>query len=313
MASHFNLQGHRGARGLKPENTLPSFERAFDLGVSSIETDVHLTRDGIPVLIHDAVISERLFRSLPDSTVPEPGTRPLVRSLTLAQLRAYAADRNPDPEGFPDQDPGVTPLAAWFGEERRIHPMAPPALADLFAFAEAYCADPGRMAGKTNEQQAHVSMVRFDLELKREPFHPEFIGDGFDGTAPALLEQNVLNTIRECAMVTRTTVRSFDHRAVHQLGSLEPGLTTALLVARTGLISPGDLVRQAGAQVFCPDYEFLDETQVRRAHAHDVRVIPWTVNNPNDWERLFAWEVDGITTDFPDRLADWLARRGIAF
>src|SRR5438132_2780235 len=93
----FDLQGHRGARGLRPENTLPSFEAAFDAGVTSIETDVCLTADGVPVLFHDAALSECLCRLLPGATGPEPARRPALCGLTLAQLRGYRADRNPDP------------------------------------------------------------------------------------------------------------------------------------------------------------------------------------------------------------------------
>src|SRR3954452_15227977 len=96
MDKRFNLQGHRGARGLRPENTLPSFEVAFDLGVTSIETDVHLTRDGVPVLFHDERISARLCRQRRGQTAPDLATEPLISSLTLAEMRCYLADRNPD-------------------------------------------------------------------------------------------------------------------------------------------------------------------------------------------------------------------------
>ena len=95
MAATFELQGHRGARGLKPENTLPSFEAALDAGVTSIETDVHLTRDGVPVLVHDATLSPRFWwcprRNRSKSPVPDLTTQPLVSSLTLRQLREFAA------------------------------------------------------------------------------------------------------------------------------------------------------------------------------------------------------------------------------
>src|SRR6516164_3109362 len=96
MAARFELQGHRGARGLKPENTLPGFEVAFDLGVTTVETDVHLTRDGVPVLMHDAAVSARLCRRTRGSTSPDPAAGPLVSRLALAELRGYRADRNPD-------------------------------------------------------------------------------------------------------------------------------------------------------------------------------------------------------------------------
>src|SRR5437868_7813113 len=101
MTTPFDLQGHRGARGLKPENTLPAFEVAFDLGVTTVETDLHLSRDGVPVVTHDPEISEHLCRLPEGKAAPDPLTRPPVRALTLAQLRQYRADGNPDPRRFP--------------------------------------------------------------------------------------------------------------------------------------------------------------------------------------------------------------------
>src|SRR5437879_13924059 len=101
MSSIFLLQGHRGARGLKPENTLPGFEVAFDLGVSSVETDLHLTRDGVPVLYHDAAVSHRLCRLIPGSSSPLPSSMPAIRALSMTQIRGYRADANPDPQRFP--------------------------------------------------------------------------------------------------------------------------------------------------------------------------------------------------------------------
>src|SRR5262245_41642681 len=114
MHPKFDFQGHRGARGLQPENTLPSFEIALDHGVTAIETDIHLTRDNVPVLCHDPHITERLCVRLPGSKAPEPKERAAIRSLTLEQLRSYRADVNPDPVRFPDQHADVPPLAKTF-------------------------------------------------------------------------------------------------------------------------------------------------------------------------------------------------------
>src|SRR5262245_61046044 len=180
----FEVQGHRGARGLKPENTLPSFETAFDVGVTSIETDVHLTRDSVPVLIHDPRLNARLYRPLAGSPASALEDQPAVARLSLSELRGYRADGNPDPKRFPDQDPSVTPLARVFAQQRGYDPYAVPTLADLFAFAAAYAGELGRAAGKTRAQQEHAREIVLDLELKREPFHAEYIGDGFDGSSP---------------------------------------------------------------------------------------------------------------------------------
>jgi glycerophosphoryl diester phosphodiesterase len=313
MTISFYLQGHRGARGLKPENTLPSFEIALDHGVTSIETDVHLTRDDVPILTHDAVVSERLCRLRPEVAATDPASQPLVRSLTLEQLRNYRADVNPDRQRFPTQDAVVTPLAQLFAQEKGLDPFALPTVADLFAFAAAYAGEPGVRAGKTAAQRERAGRVGFDLELKRVPFRPEFIGDDFDGESPALLERRLVEVIQAAGVLGRTMVRSFDHRAVRALRMLEPGLAGAVLVDGTAPVMPAELACQADAAAYCPDYRFLDARQVRQAHSAGVRVVPWTVNEPEAWRQLLDWGVDGITTDYPDRLAEFLAQRGVRF
>jgi glycerophosphoryl diester phosphodiesterase len=289
MPRLFDLQGHRGARGLKPENTFPAFETALDVGVTTIETDVHLTADGVPVLYHDAVLSTQLCRPLPGSPVPDPVHHPPVRSLSLAQLRRYRADCNPDPPRFPRQDASVTPAARLFAECHGLDPFVPPALADLLLFTEAYAGDLGATAGKTAAQRARARRVRFELELKRVPFRPGVIGDGFNGTGPALLERRVVEVLRAAGVVGRTTVRSFDHRCVRALRRLEPRLTAAVLVANTAPVDPARLVQQADAHVYSPRVEFTDETQVRQVQTEGMRVVPWTVNDPEDWVRLIDW------------------------
>jgi glycerophosphoryl diester phosphodiesterase len=307
--SHFDLQGHRGARGLKPENTLPSFEAALDAGVTSIETDVHLSRDGVPILIHDHVLGPPIYRLAGDTRSPLAPTR--VADLTLTQLRRFQADGNPDPFCFPEQHAEPSPLAQDFAQEQGIGPYAPPTLGDLLAFAAAYAGSPGARVGKTPSQRETARRVRFDLELKRVPFHPDAMNDHFDGETPGRLEFSVVSILRKAGVVDRTVVRSSDHRAVRCIRHLEPGLTGAVLVADTAPVEPGLLARAADALVYCPKFTFLDRKLVRDAHAEGIRVLPWTVNEPEAWRRLLDWEVDGITTDYPDRLAVWLRDAGI--
>jgi glycerophosphoryl diester phosphodiesterase len=194
-----------------------------------------------------------------------------------------------------------------------MDPYALPALADLFAFAEAYAAEPGQRAGKTEAQRARVRQIRFDLELKRVPFRPAAIGDDFAGGEPALLERSVVDQIRKAGVIERTQVRSFDHRSLLALRRLEPRLMTSALLAETAPVALAQLVKQAGAQVYCPDFEFLDLAQVKLAHAEGIRVVPWTVNALEDCLRLLEWGVDGITTDYPNRILPLLHARGIAF
>jgi len=304
MSPLFELQGHRGARGLKPENTLASFETAFDIGVTSVETDLHLTADGVVVLVHDPFIGDKIYCRI-SPNAPEPSERPLVNNLTLAQVRCYRGDMNPDPARFPDQDASETPLASWFAQGRGIDPYGIPTLTDLLAFAEVYAGEAGKRAGKTLEQQARVSRLRFDLEIKRVPFRQP--------SQDHFLERQLVHDLQKTKMVDRAMVRCFDHRSVRAVRTLEPSLTTAALVAGTAVVEPAHLVTDTGARVYCPSYEFLDEDQVKQLHTAGIRVLPWTVNDPADWSRLLDWGVDGITTDFPDRLATVLRGRGIEF
>ena len=307
----FNLQGHRGARGRKPENTLPSFEAAFDAGVRSVETDVHLTRDGVAVLYHDAMLREPPCTRIGPEAPPVPPL--LISGLSLAELRAYRADGNPDPLRFAEQDTAVTPLAQAFAAERGFDPYAIPTLDELFEFAAAYAGELGERVGKSEEQRRRAASVGFDLELKRVPFHPETINDGFDGTRPGLLEERIVEAVRQAGVVVRTTVRSFDHRCVRLLRRLEPGLTGAILIADTAPVAPAELMAWADAMVYCPGFLFLDEALVGAVRAAGGRVLPWTVNQPEHWQRLLDWGVDGITTDVPDQLALFLRDRGIVY
>jgi glycerophosphoryl diester phosphodiesterase len=313
MSTVFNLQGHRGARALRPENTLPSFEAAFDAGVCSVETDVHLTRDGVAVLHHDARLGTPPCTPRRREAEALLGRLPLLSSLALADLRDYRADRNPDPRRFPDQQAIVTPLARLFAEQHGLDPYGISTLEELLQFAAAYAGDLGARAGKTEAQRQRAGAVIFDLELKRVPFFPQVINDGFDGTTPGVLEERIAEAVRRAGVVARTTVRSFDHRCLRLLRRLEPGLTGAVLIAETAPVAPAELIERAEAQVYCPDYLFLDAALVRQVHEAGARVLPWTVNQPEHWQRLLDWGVDGITTDAPDRLAAYLRERGMAY
>src|SRR5262249_12813817 len=154
----FELQGHRGARGLQPENTLPSFEAALDAGASSVETDLRLTRDGAVVLCHDPTILA--------------GT---VAALRLDELRREPANDRPDA--------APTPLAVWYAGRYGFDPFAVPTLADLFAFVAAYAGAPGAAAGKTPSQRERAGRLRFDLELKALPFRPDHAPGVLEGAA----------------------------------------------------------------------------------------------------------------------------------
>ena len=278
---------------------MPSFELAIDLCVDAIETDVHLTGDGVPILCHEPILDERLCRTWRSGS-PAVDTKPWLARLPLDQVRCYRADVNPDPRRFPRQQIEASPLAELLANEWGCHPYGLPTVAELFAFVRAYAGDEGIKTGKSDSQRQCAARLIFDLEIKRVPFHPEYINDGFRGREAGLLEVRLLEEMQRASVLDRTRMRSFDHRCLAAIKALQPSLAVAVLIADTIPVSPGELARQVGADIFCPDYRFVDEELVRRAHDEGIRVIPWTVNDFVDWEKLRSWGVDGITTDYPD-------------
>src|SRR5262249_12859417 len=156
----------------------------------------------------------------------------------------------------------------------------------------AYASDLGKQAGKSEEQRKRAREVQFNIEFKRVPFHPEHIGDSFDGGKPGVFEERVVDLVRKANVVERTIVQSFDHRSVLAARKREPKLTGAVLVAGTAPILIPRLAQEATAQSYSPEYAFLDARQIRQAHAAKIRVIPWTVNEPEHMKRLIDWGVD---------------------
>jgi hypothetical protein len=232
--------------------------------------------------------------------------------LTLAQLRGYRAAGNPDPGRFPGQVARVTPLSELFARDHNIDPFAVPTLEDLFRFVEAYAGELGTRVNKPMSLRQRAQQLRFDLELKRVPFYPETLSDGYDGTQPGLLEQQVVASVRAAGVLERTVVRSFDHRCVRLIRELEPRLTGAVLVADTTPVDPAAVMRAAGANLYCPSYHFVDADVVHSLQDQGFRILVWTVNEEEAWKRLLNMGVDGITTDYPQRLADWFALRQAA-
>src|SRR5262249_41746879 len=159
-------------------------------------------------------VSPRLCRRRRGGAAPDPATEPLVGSLTLAELRGYVADRNPDRKRFPNQDRAVTPLARAFARQYGIDPYTPPTLEELFQLA-----------------RQHAHPVVLDLELKRVPSRPEFIGDDFDGEVAGPLEKRVVDLVWAAGLGERARVRSFDHRSVRAVRRYKNDMTTAVLIA----------------------------------------------------------------------------------
>ena len=289
----FDVQGHRGARGLKPENTLPSFETALDLGVSTLEFDLHYSADGDVVVWHDPVIdadkcglTEGAPAHVPDPDDPGTPTESLaVRALTTDDLRWFECNRNPDPETFPDQDSEPTLLAeSDFGIIT---------LDDLVDFVERYAAAPS----KTELQRQAALVVGYNIETKRGFGDPSAIDDGFDGTNPGPFELRLLEVVENRQIRDRVVVQSFVRESLQSIHLVDPELRLAALT-----IGDADPVGYArlGASVWSPEASTISERRLNEAFESGLIVIPWTVNSLDLVETLIEAGVDGVITDRPD-------------
>ncbi len=292
----FDAQGHRGARGLAPENTLPAFERALEVGVNTLELDIGVTADGVVVVAHDPYLNPAITRNAYGQWLP-PGKGPTLKSLTLSQLQAYDVGRiNPD-----------TPYAKTFSTQAPRDGTRVPTLASLFAFVK------GR----------GINDVRFNIETKINPTQPD------ETVNPEQMARALLNVVREAGMEKRVTIQSFDWRTLQIVQGFEPGIPTVYLsiqTANTDNIRDGawtagfkvadhgsvpKMVKAAGGAVWSPNGGAVTEALVKEAQSLGLKVVPWTINTPADMERLLGWGVDGIITDYPDRLRDVMQKRGM--
>jgi len=294
--ARFDLQGHRGARGLKPENTLPAFEQALDLQVTTLELDLHLTSDGVVVVTHDDLVGKNCRL---DGQAQPPLPAPQISELTLAELKLYRCDLNPNPGRFPTQSAEATSLAA---DDYTV-----PTLEELFQFVQRYATSPL----KSEPQRQNAEQVFFNIETKRKPDRPELIGDDFNGEAPGLFEEQIVALVEQFGLENRVTIQSFDHRSINVIPQLNPQLKTVALTHRPA--NPDQIAAETSAAIWSPDYKTVTRKQIEAAQRAGLQVIPWTVNEPEAMERLISWGVDGLITDYPDVLAEILQRHGLDY
>ena len=295
LVQAFDLQGHRGARGLAPENTLAGFERALAIGVTTLELDIALSAEGVPVIVHDPSLPPDMTRDAQGEWLAAP--TPLIRTLTLPELQAYdlgrAREGSRTARDFPAQQPR---------DGERL-----PTLAQLFERVTVLGA----------------SQVRFNIETKTNPDKPQ------DTASPEAFVGAILSAVRAAGMTQRVTLQSFDWRTLRLAQQQAPEIPTAYLSietrqanntaapAWTGGLKRADypsvphMVQAAGGRLWAPHHASLSETAVRQAQPLGLKVIPWTVNEPADMQRLIGWGVDGLITDYPDRLREAMRAAGL--
>jgi glycerophosphoryl diester phosphodiesterase len=297
----FDLEGHRGTRGLAPENTLAAFRRAIEIGVTTIETDMAVTSDNMIVISHDPFLNPDVVRGPDGQWLASRG--PPIHALTLAELRRYDIGRlNP-----------ASQYARQFPEQRAVDGERFPQLSELF--------DLGKAGGKP---------VRFNIETKITPT------SSADTPDPATFAKLVIAAVRAADLGDRVTVQSFDWRTLIEVKRIAPDIETSCLTIQTKdndtVQSPDGgpsrwhagldlrdyggslpaLVKAAGCATWSMFWRNLTPKDFAAAHALGLKVLPWTVNDRSEMSRLIDLGVDGIITDYPDRLRSVMAEKKMA-
>lgn len=301
MTNTIDIQGHRGARGIRPENSLASFAAALSIGLTTIEFDVGITADQHVVIIHDRCLNPAAVRDESGQWLDGPG--PSVWSLTLAQLRRYDIGRID-----PDSD-----YARELPDQVAVDGARVPTLEELVQLV----------------QYAGNDKIRLNIETKISPEAPLETCDAETFATRVTAELERLEITKRC------TIQSFDWRTLQHTQRLAPGIVTGYLSAQqpwfdtiwknterpspwTGAWQYNDhgnsvpnMVKAAGGNVWSPYYGELSAESIDEAHTLGLRVIPWTVNCIPDMQRLLDWHIDGMISDYPQRLRDVAQQRGL--
>lgn len=271
------VHGHRGCRGLHPENTLQAFRHALALGVDVLEMDVVLSADGQVVVSHEPWFSPTIClapdgKPLPSVAVATP---PNLYTLPYSTIQTYDCGLTQHP-GFPEQ---------------KSSPAYKPLLREVLQDAELRTQELGRPA------------VKFSIELKSTSD-----GDGVFHPAPEAFVLAVVQELERAQVLARTTLLCFDKRVLQAARIFYPALPLCLLVEDEMPFE--EHLRELGfvPAVYGPSHHLVTPELVQQLLSFTIQLVPWTVNELPDMERVLASRPAGITTDYPDRLLALLGR-----
>jgi glycerophosphoryl diester phosphodiesterase len=260
-----DIQGHRGARWSRPENTLPAFQFAIESGVNTLEMDTLVTRDNEVVVTHDPTLNPELCRTKKGEAI-KSGIA--IRSLSYEELKKFdcASTKN-----------------LKFPEQVALENISIPRLSEVLDLVKA-----------------SKRTVRLNIETKINPAEPEL------APQPEEFVRLLDSVIRKSGLQKRVILQSFDPRTLQAAVKLKLPYELSLLLADRPNPPLNETAKLFSAKIISPDYHWITEEDVRRLHSAGIKIIPWTVNEKKDWKRLIELGVDGIITDNPKALVDFI-------
>ena len=301
----FDLQGHRGARGLAPENTLPAFAKAMEIGVTTLELDTAVTRDGVIVVAHDRRLNPEITRDQNGIWIKAPP--PAVFDMNAADLRSFDVGR-------------IDPHSAYrrrFPHQQGMDGVSMPLLAEVFALVRAI----------------GNNRMRFNIETKLSPLHP------LESPSPEMFASLLLETVRAADLMDRVSIQSFDWRTLRCVRERAPEVAVSYLSSQQSpgaTISPGakspwtdgiewlahgsvprmiaaaaTRTPASSALTWSPHFADLTPELIEQSHELGMAVLPWTPNSIEEISLVISLGVDGLITDYPDRARQCMAQAGL--
>ncbi len=266
----FDWQGHRGARGLLPENTIPAFIKALELGVTTLELDLAVTKDSQLVISHEPWLNAEICQNADNTPIPkvEAESR-LIWHMSAYEVKKYDCGSRGNPR-FPTQ------------QRMRVFK---PTLAEMVAEVTAYC--------KENKRP----LPYFNIEIKTN-----LAWDELRTPSVKTFAELTLAHIKRLKIYDKTCIQSFDPRALEAIHMMDKKITTALLIENEETIQANLSKISFKPSIYSPSFLLVDKKMVDYCHAKNIRVIPWTVNDVASMKELIKIGVDGIITDYPDRI-----------
>lgn len=267
-----DIQGHRGCRGLLPENTIPAFIKAVELGVTTLELDVVISQDKQVVVSHEPFLSHIICLSPTGETISaEEEKKYNLYEMPYAKIAECDCGSRAHPQ-FPEQ---------------KNFPAHKPLLSDVINTVEQFIAENG------------YDPVLYNIETKSSE-----AGDGIFHPAPNEFVDLLVNIIRAKKIQDRTVVQSFDVRTLQVIKARNVDLDLALLVGNTD--TPEQNLKNLGftPEIYSPHHNLVNKNLMSLAKQKSIKVVPWTVNEREDIQQMLAVGVDGIISDYPNRVIE---------
>jgi glycerophosphoryl diester phosphodiesterase len=263
-------QGHRGCRGLFPENTIPGFLNAINLGVNTLEMDVVITKDNQVILSHEPFFNHEITTLPNGEFVSESNEKELnIYKMPYSEVMKYDVGLKTHPR-FPQQ------------QKMKVYK---PLLAAVIDSVETYT------------KKNHKQPLFYNIETKTQPetdllFHPE----------PKEFVELLIQVILQKKIEDRVIIQSFDRRTLQYLHQKYPTISTALLVEDFDKKDFENQIADLGflPSIYSPAKELVTQKLIQECHQKNVKLIPWTVNDPNKIKEFVAMGVDGIISDYPN-------------